>query len=152
MDSDRFDDVGGRRMSDEEMDAFLHEQGVGVLSLASDGDAYGVPMSYGYDDEARAIYFAYLRPGERSEKEVFSADTDRASFLVFEVERRDRWRSVVARGPIRPTDEAEWESASAALGADAWYPDVFRESSTTRGIAGYVLSVQGLTGRKGGDL
>ena len=44
-------------MTDTEVDAFLREQGTGVLALAADGDAYAVPISFGY--EAGRAVFAY---------------------------------------------------------------------------------------------
>lgn len=131
---------------------FLNEQGVGVLSLADGGEAYGVPLSYGYDAEAEVIYFVLLRPGERSRKEQFMETTERASFLVYDVDGPGDWRSVIAEGPVRPTRDAEDDRAVEVIEAEAWYPDVFRESAPTRGIQGWALEVEELSGMRGGDV
>ncbi len=133
------------------VERFLADRGVGVLSMADDGEAYGIPLSYGYDAAADRLYFVLLQTGERSQKEAFVERTDRASFTVFDVAGRGDWRSVVARGPLRPLDEDEYERATAAIESDAWYPSLFRESTPTRGIAGWTLEVEELTGLRGED-
>jgi nitroimidazol reductase NimA-like FMN-containing flavoprotein (pyridoxamine 5'-phosphate oxidase superfamily) len=130
---------------------FLHEQGTGVLSLADGGEAYGIPISYGYDEAVDRVYFVFLRPGERSKKEAFAERTDRASLLVHTVDSPGEWRSVVVAGPIHELDDEEYDRVTAAIEADAWYPNVFRESAPTRGIVGYALEVEELSGRTGGD-
>jgi nitroimidazol reductase NimA-like FMN-containing flavoprotein (pyridoxamine 5'-phosphate oxidase superfamily) len=147
---DPTEDVGGEPMDDGVIHQFLHERGTGVLSLADDGEAYGIPISYGYDEEAGRIYFVFLRPGERSKKETFAERTERASLLVQAVDSPQEWQSVVASGAIHRTDDDERERAVEAIDEDAWYPNVFRESAPTRGIVGYVLDIEELTGRTGG--
>lgn len=145
-------DTGGEWMDRADAEAYLDEQGVGVLSLADDDEAYGVPLSYGYDVEAEVIYFVLLRPGERSRKEQFMTSTDRASFLVYDTVAPGDWRSVIAAGPVRPTRDEEQERALEVIEAEAWYPNVFRESAPTRGIAGWALEVEELSGLEGGDV
>lgn len=147
---DPTEDVGGEQMDPAAVRRFLHERGSGVLSLADGGEAYGIPISYGYDEDAERIYFVFLRPGESSKKETFAERTERASLLVHAVESPQEWHSVVASGPIRQLDDEEYDRATAAIEADAWYPNVFRESAPTRGIVGYALEVEELTGRTGG--
>lgn len=71
-----------------------------MLSLASDAEAYGVPISFGYDGDDR-LYFVFLRIGERSRKEEFAGATERAILTAYEVESKHVWRSVIARGRIR---------------------------------------------------
>lgn len=143
-------DVGGEPMDEAAVHRLLHERGTGVLSLADGGEAYGIPISYGYDEDAGRIYFVYLRPGERSKKETFTERTERASLLVYEVESTENWRSVVAAGPIHRVEDGESDRAVEAVDADAWYPNVFREAAPTRGIAAYVLEIEELSGRTGG--
>lgn len=46
----------GYEMDDEAIDEFLTEQGVGVLSMSTDGTPYGIPLSFGYDGDDR-LYF-----------------------------------------------------------------------------------------------
>jgi hypothetical protein len=147
---DPTEDVGGEPMADAVTRRFLHERGTGVLSLADGGEAYGIPISYGYDEEEDRIYFVFLRPGEQSRKEAFAERTERASLLVHAVDSPQEWHSVVATGPIRQLEDDEYDRATAAIEADAWYPNVFRESAPTRGIVGYALEVEELTGRTGG--
>jgi nitroimidazol reductase NimA-like FMN-containing flavoprotein (pyridoxamine 5'-phosphate oxidase superfamily) len=144
-------DTGGERMERSEAAAFLAERGVGVLSLADDDVAYGLPLSYGYDADADVVYFVLLRPGESSRKERFVETTERASFLVYDVESPGEWHSVIAEGSLRPTREDEDDRAVEVIETNAWYPDLFRESTPTRGVAGWALDVQRLTGVRGGD-
>jgi hypothetical protein len=73
-----FPSIQGNEMDDEAARQFLTEQGFGVLSLAADGVAYGIPISYGCDPETERLYFVFLRPGEESRKERFSEATERA--------------------------------------------------------------------------
>lgn len=145
-------DTGGEWMDRAEAEAFLDDQGVGVLSLADADEAYGVPLSYGYDADAEVIYFVLLRPGEQSRKEQFMETTERASFLVYDVVDPGDWRSVIAAGPVRPTRDDEQERAVEIIQTEAWYPNVFRESAPTRGIAGWALEVEEVSGMYGGDV
>lgn len=142
-------DTGGEWMERPEAERFLADKGVGVLSLADGGEAYGVPLSFGYDGENERVYFALLRTGEQSRKESFVETTERASLLAHEVVSPGEWYSVIAAGPLRPTREEEWDRAVEAIDTDAWYPDLFREATPTRGIAGWVLEVEELSGVRG---
>jgi nitroimidazol reductase NimA-like FMN-containing flavoprotein (pyridoxamine 5'-phosphate oxidase superfamily) len=148
---DEFEDLGGEPMDRAAAESFLHDRGTGVLSLADGDRAYGIPISYGYDAETGVVYFAFLRGGERSKKERFAEATEEASLLAYDVESPGEWHSVVVTGPIRAVADDEWGRAVDAIDADAWYPNVFRESAPTRGIGGYALEVRELTGRQGGD-
>ena len=130
-------------MDDEEVDAFLREHGVGVLSLADGGDAYGVPISFGYDGER--LYFVFLR-GETSRKETFAEATTRATLTAFDVAGRHEWESVVVAGRLEPVAEDEWEAVVAAMEDIAWFPSLFSESEPMRGIAGWVLEIEEATG------
>lgn len=67
MTEDTFGEIEGVGMDDAEIETFLRERGIGVLSLASDAEAYGVPISFGYDGDDR-LCFVFLRVGERSRK------------------------------------------------------------------------------------
>ncbi len=145
------DDTGGERMDRPAVERFLAEQGVGVLSLADGDDAYGLPLSFGYDADGETIYFVLLRAGEASLKEAYLETTDRATFTVHKVRSPGEWRSAVARGPVRPVESDEYDRATAAIDTSAWYPDLFRESAPTRGVASWALSVEELTGLRGGD-
>ncbi|WP_336343873.1 hypothetical protein [Halalkalicoccus ordinarius] len=57
-----------------------------MLSLASDAEAYGVPISFGYDGDGRC-YFVLLRVGERSRTEEFVGTAERTSLTAYQVRR-----------------------------------------------------------------
>lgn len=144
MATDEFDAIRGYEMSDGEIAEFLRERGVGVLSLAAGDDAYGVPLSFGYDGDS--LYFVYLRAGETSEKERFSERTERASFTAFEVDGKHRWRSVVVSGRIRQVDDDEWDALVAAMEDNAWFPSLFSEAEPMRGLLGFALEIESARG------
>jgi nitroimidazol reductase NimA-like FMN-containing flavoprotein (pyridoxamine 5'-phosphate oxidase superfamily) len=85
-------------MDDSEVAQLLHAQDTGVLSLAKDGDAYGIPVSFNYRQKNRRVYFRLgFAPG--SQKREFLDATDHASFEVHD--RTDAgWKSVVASGSL----------------------------------------------------
>ncbi|WP_137285064.1 pyridoxamine 5'-phosphate oxidase family protein [Halorussus salinisoli] len=85
-------------MTDEELDEYLREDAVGVLSLADAGDAYAVPVGYHYDGERLLV-----RLGERddSTKMDYLESTETATLVVYEKEsERSSW-SVLVRGALR---------------------------------------------------
>ncbi|MDS0296307.1 pyridoxamine 5'-phosphate oxidase family protein [Halogeometricum luteum] len=142
-DADEFEPLQGDPMDDEEVDAFLREHGVGVLSLADGGDAYGVPISFGYDGER--LYFVFLR-GETSRKESFAEATGRATLTAFDVAGRHEWESVVVAGRLEAVEEGEWGALVDAMEDNAWFPSLFSESEPMRGIAGWTLEIDAATG------
>ena len=142
-DTDGFAPIQGDPMTDEEVEAYLRDHGVGVLALADEGRAYGVPISFGYDGDR--VYFVFLR-GETSQKERFAETTTRATLTTFDVSGRYEWESVVVSGTIREADDGEWDALVSAMEANAWFPSLFSESEPMRGIAGWVLDVETATG------
>lgn len=147
MTTESFSEITGTGMDEKEAEAFLREQGIGVLSLASDGEAYGLPVSFGYDGGDR-LYFVFLRAGEESRKETFAEATERASVTVYDVESKHAWRSVIASGGIREVDDDEWETVRETIGDNAWYPSLFSEAEPMRGIRGWVLEIDEMTGQE----
>jgi nitroimidazol reductase NimA-like FMN-containing flavoprotein (pyridoxamine 5'-phosphate oxidase superfamily) len=143
---DTFPGLQGNEMDDETARAFLRDRGFGVLSLASGGDAYGIPISYGYDTSTERLYFVFLRPGETSKKERFSEATETASFLVFDVPSREAWRTVVVTGTLRGVDDDEWPAVRDALDENAWFPTLFSETEPMRDIVGWALEIDDVTG------
>lgn len=100
------------------MDAFLRDHGVGVLSLADDGDAYGLPMSYGYDGSDRIICLQFA-DAPWSKKRDFVETTRTASFTVFEMTEELRATSVVANGPLSPVEDDDVPRALESLADNA---------------------------------
>jgi hypothetical protein len=112
-----------------EMDAieireFLRTQETGVLSLADDGDGYGIPVSFAYDDQEDGRPRVYLRLGfaPGSMKRRYIDATDRVSFTVYD--RTDEgWKSVVARGRLEKISGRSLDAivAEAVRGLDIPY-------------------------------
>lgn len=147
MATDELEDLHGETLSEDELDSFLAGRGIGVLSLADDHDAYGVPISYGYDDEERRLFFAFLQPGAESRKEEFAEATDTATFTTYAVESEHEWTSAIVEGTLRRIDEDEWDALSDALERNAWHPDLFTEAVPDRGIEGWELVIEDASGR-----
>ncbi|WP_372910244.1 pyridoxamine 5'-phosphate oxidase family protein [Salinigranum sp.] len=141
-----FPRIQGNAMDDQTARQFLAAQGFGVLSLAADGEAYGIPISYGYDADTERLYFVFLRPGEESKKERFSEATERASFLTFDVPSREEWRTVIASGTLRAVGDDEWPALRDALDDNAWFPTLFSESEPMQDILGWALDVDEVSG------
>jgi nitroimidazol reductase NimA-like FMN-containing flavoprotein (pyridoxamine 5'-phosphate oxidase superfamily) len=148
MVSDSFAGLQGIEMSTDEAETVLRQQGFGVLSLARGGDAYGIPISFGYDGEN--LYFVLLRPGEESKKEAFIRETETASFLVYDVTDKHDWRSVVVTGRVEPVDDDEWPAVRDALDDNAWFPSLFSQTQPMQDILGWKLVVDTVTGQKNG--
>lgn len=106
------------QLSDDEVDAFLREHGVGVLSLADNDDAYGLPISYGYDGGDRIICLQFA-DAPWSQKRDFVETTRTASFTVFELTKDLQSTSVVAQGRLSPVDDDEETKAFDALADNA---------------------------------
>lgn len=148
MARDRLETLYGNRMTDEEVDEFLSDRGVGLLSLASGGIAYSVPISFGYDGADR-IYFFMIRFGESSRKAEFVEDTEEAGFVVYDVESSTRWRSVVAAGEIGWVSEADRETMEEVMYDNALAARLFPFEEPVTGIDRAELRITTLTGRKG---
>ena len=128
--------------------SFLRSHRVGVMSLAREGEAYGVPLFYAYDG---ASLFFHSRPGE---KDDFLQHTGRGCFVVLEVHSDDDWTSVEARGPVRKVDSnADADRAFKALSENPFPPEFgvdARGKPLRSGKGGYIWMMQpaSLTGRK----
>ena len=133
-------------MPDEEIDRMLREEGVGVLSLADDGVAYGLPLSFGYDAERSKLYFVFLRPGETSRKTEFAGRTVRASFAVWQSPSRYEWQSVIVEGELHPIADDEWRHVHDVLEDNAQYPSLFSETESMQDILGWELRIDHRSG------
>lgn len=148
MNGSHFASVQGIEMDRADAEDLLRTSGVGVLSLARGGEAYGVPISFGYDGER--LYFLYVRGSDNSKKHRFSRETARASFLVYEVGDKHDWRSVVVSGPLERVSEDEWDALLDAVEDNAWFPSLFSEAEPVADFAGWALSVEEITGQQSG--
>ncbi|XVH32011.1 pyridoxamine 5'-phosphate oxidase family protein [Haloferacaceae archaeon DSL9] len=128
-------------MTDDEIRERLDAIAAGVLSLADDGDAYGVPVGCHYDGES-----IYVRLGrhEDSDKLDYVETTRTASFLAFDGEDGESW-SVIASGPLRRVELTEL----AFDPNDAFGPiRVFGEDVEELDPIVVELRIDSLTGRK----
>ena len=123
----------------------------GVLALASDSDAYAVPLAHYYDGA-----HLYFRVGSvaGSEKAAWLDDTATATYVLYgteptgDADELESW-SVVARGPLRELDPDERERFDTAEINRRFSPiRVFDETVEDVEIALYELEIQSLTGRK----
>jgi uncharacterized protein len=147
MTSETFAKLEGIEMDDQGIDTFLREQGVGILSLTDGREAYGVPISFGYDDKD-SCYFVFLRAGEQSKKEQFAEKTERASLTVSDVTSKHVWTSVIASGPLRTVGDNEWSELETAIEDNAWYPSLFSEAEPMRDFQGWELQIDEVTGQQ----
>ncbi|MFC7176159.1 pyridoxamine 5'-phosphate oxidase family protein [Halosegnis marinus] len=131
-------------MSDAAIDEFLLEQGTGVLALARDGEAYAVPVSFGY--EAGRALFGFFTFGESSRKLAFAEATDRACLTVYDVAGPDDWTSVVLRGPLVELGVDSWADIGARISDNAWSPDLAGIGTRRLSVVGFELDIEEATG------
>lgn len=92
-------------MSEEETAGFLGRRETGVLSLAREDAPYAIPISYGFDADAREFYMRLVSTPE-SEKRRFLASEPEARLVVYD-EIEDTYRSVIAVGTLERIDPGE---------------------------------------------
>ena len=141
-------EIRGLHMDRDEVDAFLADQGYGVLSLADGGSAYGVPVSFGYDGESK-LYLYLIQFGDGSRKLDYVEETDTACVVTFDVESRFRWRSAIVSGPLQPLPEDEVETMEEVMNDNAWFPSLFPPEDPMTAVRRLELHIEEVTGRKG---
>jgi nitroimidazol reductase NimA-like FMN-containing flavoprotein (pyridoxamine 5'-phosphate oxidase superfamily) len=137
--------LGMEAMDEEEIDAFLHTQGVGILALPTGDVPYVLPMSFGYVGED-AIYFTFL-VGEESRKSDLVEDGLRARFLVYAAGSMFTWQSVMVTGTLSTVPDDEWEESDGLM-ENAWRPDLLQGAIGEDDICCYRLEIEEATGYK----
>jgi nitroimidazol reductase NimA-like FMN-containing flavoprotein (pyridoxamine 5'-phosphate oxidase superfamily) len=134
-------------MSRAETDALLARHETGVLSLARDDEPYAIPVSYGYDSEARTFYLRLVSTPE-SEKRAFLSSSPAVRLVVSE-ETEPEYRSVVAKGTLREVSTDEMTVERIEQFGDAKRPlfEIWGESKTDLRIQLYELDADGVSGR-----
>ena len=117
------------------------------LSLAAEGEAYGVPLSFG--DDGEKLYFFLIRFGDDSLKLDFAETTARASFTTYSFVDKHHWRSVVVRGQIQRVPERDLDAADEALFDNAEFASLFPYSEPMTERPRYRLTVESVTGQQG---
>lgn len=147
MSTDDADTLSGIEMTEAEIDQFLYEQGHGILALADDADAYGVPVSFGYDGDL--LYMSLLKFGDVSEKIEYMEATDTGCLTTYHVSTRFDWKSVVVRGEFRELDDDETDYLESILDENAWFPTIFPPSDPMTDVRHVALVPEEASGRKG---
>jgi len=138
----------GVELDAEEIDAFLREQGLGVLGIAKGGQAYTIPIAFAYDSGSNRCFFRFIMDDD-STKRSFVTETNVASLTVYEWATKDEWKSVVLRGRIRQVDHSDLTDAAtlfSEVGEEAAL-EVFNNPVTEYETVWYELDVTEKTGR-----
>lgn len=106
----------GIALDEYETNEFLKKRGLGVLGLSKDSETYTIPIAFAYDHDDKRFVFRFIMAEESAKREFVSA-TDVASLTSYEWHRKNEWKSVVARGPIRQVPEDELARAAALFSA-----------------------------------
>ncbi|GGN95997.1 MULTISPECIES: pyridoxamine 5'-phosphate oxidase family protein [Haloarcula] len=134
-------------MADDEVDEFLGNGGTGVLSLSRTAvhSPHSVPVSYGYDANARTFYFRLAVGPESSKTDL----DDRPVSFVVHRQVDDRWQSVVATGQLEDLAESDiaTETLSGLDRVDIPLIDIFEEPTRVVDFEFYRLVPEALTGR-----
>ena len=133
----------GHLMSDAEAAAFLNTQATGVLSLAQDGRAYGIPMSFAYD-EANTRVVMDMGFAQASKKRAFLEKTDEATLTTYDWESPTNWASAIVTGSIRRIPEEDVDGSTVS-----WYQSIASDIDVVGSVAEVTwveLSVDELTG------
>lgn len=80
-----------------EIAAFLESQDTGVLSLAEEGDAYAIPVSFTFDAAEGVFLRLGFAPG--SQKRRFADATEHATFVAYD-DTDKGWKSVLVEGRL----------------------------------------------------
>lgn len=135
-------------MDEAEVEDRLHSEVAGVLSLADEGRAYGVPVHHHYD--GGSLYFR-LGDDDHSRKLAFAETTEEASFVLFGVEEPESW-SVLVTGAFGRLPEEERAAFDEAEINERFGPvRVFDEAIDEVELALYELTIETVTGRRTSD-
>lgn len=135
-------------MSAQETAAFLGRQETGVLTLARDDEPYAVPISFGFDDDARQFYLRLVSTPE-SEKRRFLGSEPLARLVVYDGDDDDVYRSVVAEGALDRVDPEELTTSDIQQYGAARRPlfEIWPQQKGDLEIDLYRLSPETLSGR-----
>jgi nitroimidazol reductase NimA-like FMN-containing flavoprotein (pyridoxamine 5'-phosphate oxidase superfamily) len=141
--------VRGNELDEQEINEALKGFGHGTLSLAHDDEAYGVPVSFGYDGDR--IFLTLIRLGEESKKLDFAEQTKKASLTRYHVTSRYDWESVIVTGLLQEIHDDDIEYMEEVMNDNAWRPSLFTTASTSpiTGVQRMELEIEEATGRKG---
>lgn len=140
------DPLQGHRLDKPAIDRLLEEVGVGVLSMVNDGVPYGLPLSFGYDGHD-SLYFVFAGHSQDGRKVTYAEEARRVSFLVYDIESKDSWRSAILAGGFRRIDPDEWDAARGAIIDNAFRPKLLTETDIREDPRVWVLEADEKSGR-----
>ena len=133
-------------MDEKEIDRLLGDEGHGVLSLARDGDAYGIPLNYSYDGDR---LFIRVSDENDSEKIEFARATKSATFVVYDVSDETNSWSIFVRGTLRQLTAEEQDQFTDSVLNERFPPfRLFDETVERVTMVIYELLPDELVGRK----
>jgi hypothetical protein len=127
-------------MDEEAVGEYLSGAETGVLSLARESEAYGVPVHVHFDGDA---VFVRLGEHEDSEKFEFLGATSSASLVVYGVDADESW-SVVVRGPLVREGEVSATEINERFGAMRVFGETVQDLEPTI----YRFDAESVTGRR----
>lgn len=135
-------------LSRDEVDALLGRHETGVLSLARADEPYAVPISYGYDADARQLYLRLVSTPD-SEKRQFVRSEAPARLVVYE-EGDGIYESVVAIGAIEEIPREELTVEHLEQYGDAKRPlfEIWGQSKADLDVDLYRLDPETLSGHR----
>lgn len=147
MEHIEFTYTGG--MDEETVEAYLDDHQFGVLSLAKDSEAYGIPVAYHRWDGS-----LLLRLGEHegSKKVAFIESTDTACFVIYGADPPEESWSILITGTIEPLPDEEAAALDEAILNRLFVPlRVFDEPIDDLETGLYRLTMDEITGRSAVD-
>lgn len=138
MTVEQLKEYGLEELRDEEIEAFLRTQSVGVLGLPAEEAPYLVPLSYAFDGDTMLYFTFVLGPG--SEKKRLTDAAERAQFLVYSADTMFSWESVLLEGTVEQVPPEEYDDLAERL-AGVWRPDIFETASASAEIGIYGFEI-----------
>lgn len=135
-------------MSTAETDELIGRHETAVLALADGDDPYAIPISYGYDVDARRFYFRLVSTSD-SEKRRFLSSAPRARLIIYE-EDEPVYCSVIATGRIEEVARDDLTAEHIVQYGRANRPlfEIWGESRADLDIRLYELDPEALSGRR----
>lgn len=145
MPVDDFGSYGISWMDDAEIEAFLSEHSVGVLSIPTAENPVLRPMSFAFDAPDR-LYFLYVLTTD-SQKKAATEQADGAQFLVYSTDARFDWKSVLLTGTLDAVEESEREEIENEIEL-GWRPEAFEQAGKSKNTELYAFEITEQSGVK----
>lgn len=134
----------GKVMETADVESFLNEQAAGVLCLAKDNRAYGIPVAFAYDgNKKRALFDLGFAP--ESKKRSFIEASGDACLTTYAWSGPHSWQSAVLEGSLEALSDDDVDDD-----VEAWFYTVAKDIDVEdRGlkVQWYELRASELSGR-----